>query len=281
MPSYATPTPLEYFAALVKSDDSFPLLEAAASIAQDAYPCLDVEQLLEDMDWLQARLAQRLAADAGMLQRLQVLNRFFFGDLGFAGTIDPDHNPENSYLHSVFHTRRGSPISLGLLWMELAQGVGLQVRGVAFPGHFMVKALLPHGQVVMDPLTGQSLSREDLMERLEPYRNHLHASTDEMPLGLYLQAAKPREIIADMLHTLEALHRTEQNWPRLIAVHDRLIVLQPHAWTHYRERGLAHAQGGHGALAVQDLQTYLAHVPGGGDIATIAERISALQAARR
>ena len=141
--SLSLPTSLEYFASLVQSDDHFPLLEAAASLAQDEYPELDVQQLLGDMDQLLARIQRRLPADAPALQRLRTLNQFFFTDLGFGGNVNNYYDPENSYLNAVLCTRRGIPISLAVLWMELAQGLGLHVRGIAFPGHFMVKVLLP------------------------------------------------------------------------------------------------------------------------------------------
>ncbi len=166
--SYSLPTPLEYFAALVQSDEQFPLLEAAACIAHDEYPEFDVQQLLGDMDQLLARVRRRLPEDASSLQRLRSLNQFFFHDLGFGGNVNNYYDPDNSYLNAVLRTRRGIPISLAVLWMELAQGLGLHARGISFPGHFMVKVLLPRGQVVLDPTTGQSLSREDLAERLEP-----------------------------------------------------------------------------------------------------------------
>ena len=180
----------------------------------------------------------------------------------------------------MLHTRRGIPISLGVLWLELAQGVGLQVRGVAFPGHFMVKALLPGGQVLMDPFTGQSLSREELSERLMPFRRGAESQgLDDVPLGLYLQAAQPREIIARMLRNLKEVHRASQDWPRLVAVQDRLIVLLPEAWVEWRDRGLAHAECGHVAQAVKDLETYLARAEDGLDLDTIAERVSALRRA--
>ena len=274
------PTPLEYFAALVQSDDGFPLLEAAASIAQDEYPGLDVQQLLDEMDHLLARLKRRLGPDTPALERLRVLNQFFFADLGFGGSVDNYYAPENSYLNAVLHTRRGIPISLGVLWLELAQGVGLQVRGVAFPGHFMVKALLPGGQVLMDPFTGQSLSREELSERLMPFRRGAESQgLDDVPLGLYLQAAQPREIIARMLRNLKEVHRASQDWPRLVAVQDRLIVLLPEAWVEWRDRGLALAECGHVAQAVKDLETYLARAEDGLDLDTIAERVSALRRA--
>ena len=191
--SLSVPTSLEYFASLVQSDDHFPLLEAAASLAQDEYPEFDVQQLLGDVDQLQARIKRRLPADAPALQRLRTLNQFFFADLGFGGNINNYYDPENSYLNAVLRTRRGIPISLAVLWMELAQGLGLHARGIAFPGHFMVKVLLPKGQVVLDPISGQSLSREELAERLEPYKRRNGLVDDyDVPLGLYLQAATPR-----------------------------------------------------------------------------------------
>ncbi len=148
--SLSVPTSLEYFASLVQSDDHFPLLEAAASLAQDEYPEFDTQQLLGDVDQLLARIQRRLPADAPALQRLRTLNQFFFVDLGFGGNVNNYYDPENSYLNAVLRTRRGIPISLAVLWMELAQGLGLHARGVAFPGHFMVKVLLPKGQVVLE-----------------------------------------------------------------------------------------------------------------------------------
>ena len=112
---FELPTPLAYFASLVQSDEHFPLLEAAASLAQDDYPDLDVQQVLGDVDQLMARLKRRLADDAAPLQRLRTLNQFFFRDLGFSGNVNNFYDPENSYLNSVLRTRKGIPISLAAL----------------------------------------------------------------------------------------------------------------------------------------------------------------------
>ena len=276
--SFSIPTPLEYFTALVQGDKGFPLLEAAASIAQDEYPGFDVQQVLDEVDGLLARLQRRLPADAPALERLRALNQFFFVDLDFGGNVNDYYAPGNSYLHKVLHTRRGIPISLGVLWLELAQGIGLHVRGVAFPGHFMVKALLPGGQVLIDPFTGQSLSREELSERLLPFLSDSgSSSTENPPLGLYLQAAQPREIVARMLRNLKEVYRAQQDAPRQIAVLNRLVVLLPDAWDERRDRGLAHAECGHTAQALDDLEHYLANAQGRPDIAAIAERVRDLR----
>jgi regulator of sirC expression with transglutaminase-like and TPR domain len=278
--SFQAPTALEYFDSLVKSDEEFPLLEAAASIAQDEYPELDVQQVLGDVDQLLARLKRRLPADAAPLQRLRALNQFFFHDLSFGGNVNDYYDPDNSYLNAVLRTRRGIPISLAVLWMELAHGLGLQARGVGFPGHFMLKVTLPKGQVVIDPFTGKSLSREELSERLEPYKRSNGLVGDfDVPLGLYLQPATPREIIGRMLRNLKEIHHAQEDWQRAIAVQDRLVALFPEAWGEYRDRGLAHAEQGNSALAVRDLETYLAHAEEALDIDTMAERVAALRRA--
>jgi regulator of sirC expression with transglutaminase-like and TPR domain len=279
--SFSVPTPLAYFGALVESDAQFPLLEAAACLAQDEYPELDVQQVLGDVDQLLARLKRRLPADAAPLQRLRVLNQFFYQDLGFGGNVNDYYDPDNSYLNAVLRTRRGIPISLAVLWIELAQGLKLNACGVGFPGHFLVRVQLPRGQVVIDPFIGQSLSREELIERLEPYRLRGGVADDfDAPLGLYLQASPPREIIARMLRNLKEIHRTQEDWPRLTAVLDRLIVLSPQAWEEYRDRGLVHAEQGLSALAVQDLETYLRHARDALDLDVMAERVAELRRAR-
>jgi regulator of sirC expression with transglutaminase-like and TPR domain len=278
---FSAPTPLAYFRSLVQSDDHFPLLEAAASLAQDEYPDLDVQQVLGDVDQLLARLKRRLPADAPALQRLRMLNQFFFQDLSFGSNVNDYSDPDNSYLNVVLRTRRGIQISLAVLWLELAQGLGLHARGVCFPGHFMVKVNLPKGQVVIDPFTGQSLSREELSERLEPYKHRSGLTGDfEVPLGLYLQSAPPRDIIARMLRNLKEIHRAQSDWPRLIAVQDRLVTLMPEAWSEYRDRGLAHAARGQTELAVRDLETYLGNAQDALDIDAVADHLANLRRAR-
>ncbi len=276
---FAVPTPLDYFSTLVQSDENFPLLEAAVSIAQDEYPDLDIQQVLGDVDQLLARVKRRFPDDASALHKLRVLNQFFFSDLNFGGNVNDYYDPDNSYLNAVLRTRRGIPISLAVLWIELANGLGLQARGVGFPGHFMVKVNLPRGQVIIDPFTGRSLSREELSESLQALRPEVATDDLEVPVGLYLQAASPREIIARMLRNLKEIYRSQQDWTRSLWVLDRLIVLLPDEWSEYRDRGLAHERQGNTDMAVRDLEHYLLHASEGVDIRDIAGRLAELRRA--
>jgi regulator of sirC expression with transglutaminase-like and TPR domain len=239
-----------------------------------------VQQVLIEADALLERVRRRLPADASQLHRLRILNQFFFQDLVFGGNFNDYTDPDNSYLHVVLRSRRGIQISLAVVWLELARGLGLKAQGVCFPGHFMVKVQLPKGQVVMDPFTGQSLSREELAERLQPLHQR-DARPDDMepPLGLYLQPAAPRDIMGRMLRNLKHIYRLQEDWARLIAVLNRLLVLYPRSWPEYRDRGLALAEQGQAQRAQADLEIYLARAEDAQDHAAVADRLADLRRA--
>jgi regulator of sirC expression with transglutaminase-like and TPR domain len=278
------PTPLSYFASLVQSDDQFPLLEAAASLAQDEEPTLDVQQVLDDVARLVKKVTARMPEAADDLTRLAILTQVFYKDLGFGMNANDYYAPENSYIFDVLRTRRGIPISLAVIWLELAQALDLQAQGISFPGHFLVKVALEGGLVVLDPLTGESLGLDSLSERLSPYRDPADqfAAPDldegETPLGLYLQACPPRDMLARMLRNLKEIFRSQEDWHRMLQVLERLVVLLPEAWDERRDRGLVHAELGHVHEALQDLRQYLESVPAAPDTAALRNRVNELSA---
>jgi regulator of sirC expression with transglutaminase-like and TPR domain len=275
--NFEAPTALEYFAALVADDASLSLTEAAVSLAQDEYPKLDSQAVLAEIDGLAHKLKLRIPQDAVPVQRLRWLNRYFFQELGFGGNVNHYYDPGNSYLHTVLRTRRGIPITLSVLYIELATQIGLTARGVSFPGHFLVKLRMPQGEVVIDPFTGQSLARDELDELLTPYKRNRGLLGDfDAPLGLFLQAAPARDVLARMLRNLKEIHRTAEDWTRLLAVQQRLVVLLPQAWDERRDRGLTHAELGQDEAAVRDLSSYLEHAGDAGDRHAIAQRIASL-----
>ncbi|HEX7639543.1 MAG TPA: transglutaminase-like domain-containing protein [Burkholderiaceae bacterium] len=281
IPSFAAPSPLEYFHALVADDAQFPLLEAAVAVAQDAHPGLDVEAVLQEVDALALRLKKRLPPDAPMLHRVRALNRYFFEELGFAGNVNDYHDPANSYLPDVLARRRGIPITLALLYIEIAGQIGLRAEGVSFPGHFLVKLRLSQGEVVIDPFTGRSLSRADLEERLDLVRQAGDSrGAFEAPLALFLQSAGPRDIIARMLRNLRQVHQMRGDLPRLLAVLDRQVVLEPEDWDTYRLRGDVLDGLGRTGEAAFDWGLYLDHTPGAPDADALQARIRAARPPR-
>ncbi len=286
MPNFdKTPTPLDYFVSLVGSDEHFPLLEAAASIAQVDEPELDVEAVLEEVERMVDRVRSRMISSADDLTRLAVLNHVFYKDMGFGLNANDYYAPRNSYVHEVLRTRRGIPVSLAVIWLEMAQELGLRAHGIAFPGHFLVKVALDSGLVVLDPATGESLGIDHLSERLEPFRDEedqmLKPDLDEgeTPLGLYLQNCPPRDVLTRMLRNLKEIYQTQQDWPACLAVLDRILELWPEAWSERRDRGLVHAELGHAGQALADLQAYLDAEPLAADQSALQARIKELAGA--
>jgi regulator of sirC expression with transglutaminase-like and TPR domain len=254
----APSTPLDYFALLVKSDTDFPLLEAAVAVAQDEYEDLDVQQVLDSVDQLIAKLQRKIPLDAVPLHKLHILNRFFYMELGFAGNVNDYYAPDNSYLNAVLKTRKGLPITLAIIWLELATSIGIKASGINFPGHFLIKIALPQGQVIMDPLDAKSLSGSELASRLEPFHKNLGLEGDfEVPFGLYLQDATHRDVVTRLLRNLKEIYRSDTDWDRMVCVQNRLITLMPEAWHEYRDRGLALAKLRRKTEAVVDLDVYL------------------------
>jgi regulator of sirC expression with transglutaminase-like and TPR domain len=277
-PLSATAAGLEYFRTLVAEDGHFMLLEAAAAVAQDDDPSVDAMSVVARVDELGARLSRRLASDAAAQQRLRLLNHYFFKELGFGGNLNDYYAAANSHLHRVLESRRGIPITLALIYIELARGVGLKVQGVSFPGHFLVKCSLPQGEVIIDPMNGRSLSREELDERLLPYRQQRGLVGDfEVPLGLFLQAASPRETLARLLRNLKEIHRAAEDWPRMKQVMERLVLVLPQDWSERRDLALVQAEMELWVEAAEGLQAYLQECPQADDAPALQERLQELR----
>jgi regulator of sirC expression with transglutaminase-like and TPR domain len=273
---------LDYFASLVADDDSIPLTETALALAQDAYPDLDLQAELAGIDMLAARLRKQNPAGMPAIDRLRLLNQFFYRDLGFGPNPNDFYDPDNSYLNAVVRARRGIPISLGVLYMEIGQQIGLPLKGVAFPNHFLLRMSIPAGEVIIDPLTGHTLSKEELQEMLEPFLEHegrvsLDDQGDGIPLGLFLQIASHRDIIARMLRNLKSIYLQEARWQRMLGVQERLVILLPHSIEEIRDRGLAYANLECFRPAVEDLETYLDARPDASDADQLRERLPTLR----
>jgi regulator of sirC expression with transglutaminase-like and TPR domain len=286
-------TPLDYFSTLVSPPDDgedLPLTEAALAIAQVVDANLDLATVQSDIDRLAATLKARLPADAGQVHKLRLLNRYFFHELGFSGNANDYYDPANSFLPKVLERRRGIPISLAVLLMEIGQQVGLPLRGVSFPGHFLVKLKVRAGDLYLDPMTGESLSREQLEERLTEFLDALRADADDdtapaelareafdVALAQAIREASSREILARMLRNLKGIYHGRNDYPRLLEVQNRLVVLLPEATEELRDRGLVYAQLECPRAAAEDLTAYLTREPDAPEAGEIRRTLDVLR----
>jgi regulator of sirC expression with transglutaminase-like and TPR domain len=224
------------------------------------------------------KLKSRITPDISPVQRLQILKHFFYTELGFSSNPNDFYAPENSYLHYVFENRRGAPISLAILMMELGQQIGLKIRGISFPNHFMIRVSLQQGEVIMDPLTGESLSKNQLQEMLDPYLDARgYRGELSLPLSLFLRASNSREILSRFLKHLKTAYSEYERWERLLGIQERLVILLPESIEEIRDRGLIFAQLEYLRPALEDMQRYLSELPDAEDAGDIREHIATLE----
>ena len=271
---------LDYYKSLVADDEHFPLTEAAIAVGQHAYPSLDVQSTLDEIDALVLKLKSKFTAETTDLQKLQYLKYFFFQDLHFGLNTNDYYDPENSYIHSLIKSRRGIPISLAILLIEFVSQIGIQIRGISFPNHFLVRISLPQGEVVMDPTTGSSLSKNELQSMLDPYLDAQgYRGELSLPLSLFLRSSSPREILSRFLRNLKAVYSHQDRWERLLSIQERLVILLPSEIDEIRDRGLAFAQLDYIRPAMEDLLLYLEKNPEAKDANEIKEHLMDLEKA--
>lgn len=266
---------LELFSALLCRED-FDLAEACLLIAQDAYPDLDVAAYLARIDAIAATVRSRIAGDAFAEQKIVALNRHLFKELGFRGNTLDYYDPRNSYLNEVLERRTGVPITLSVLYMEIGRRLGLRLQGVSFPGHFLVKLRARGGQLVLDPFCdGEAQGEAELRARLARVLPRREADT--RPLAEFLQAARPRQILARLLRNLKGIYLQSQEAQNALEVMQRMVMVAPHAAEEVRDRGLAYYRLDCFRAALADLQDYLERRPDAPDADEIRSKTAALR----
>lgn len=268
---------LERFAELV-SRDQFDLAEASLRLAEDVYPSLDVETYLGRIESIAAEVGSRIAADAMPEQRVAALNHYLFREAGFCGNFDDYYDPRNSYLNEVLERRMGNPVTLSIVYMEIGQRIGLNLRGISFPGHFLVKLAVRRGQLVLDPfLGGEAQSEAELRERLAKVMPANEAA--RVPLEQMLEPASSRQIIARMLRNLKGIYMKAEKFEQALAVMQRMLLVLPESAEELRDRGMLYRRLDCFRPALSDLQNYLRRRPDAPDATDVHAAVVELKVA--
>ena len=266
---------LDHFAELV-SRDQFDLARASLMLAQDAYPGLDVGGCLASIDDIAVKVKKRLSEDAFPAQKLQALNYTLFTELNFSGNVTDYYDPRNSYLNQVLERRVGIPITLSVLYLEIGQRIGLDLKGVSFPGHFLVKLSVDRGQLVLDPFSGGETQTEaELRQRLAKVMPAQDAS--RASLAPFLEAATPRQIVTRMLRNLKGIYMQASKYEQALAVMHRLLLVMPEAVDELRDRGIIYEKLECFRPALSDLQNYLRRRPNAMDAVEIHGKVDHLK----
>jgi regulator of sirC expression with transglutaminase-like and TPR domain len=274
---------LESFSHVVAQDDGrIDLAQACLMIAQDAYPSLDVERYLGEIERMALRLRARMSQTAAAEERIIALNQFLFEDLGYGGNTDDYYDPRNSYLNEVIDRKTGIPITLSVLYMEVGRRIGLPLEGVSFPGHFLVRVRVRGGVLVLDPFTGGAPQSEaELRQRLKrviPEGATSDVPVAELPLDQFLETAGKRQILSRVLRNLKGIYRETDKPERLLEVLNRLLVVTPDAHAELRDRGYAYQRLECWRPALKDLTDYVERQPDAPDLDEVRVRMMELSA---
>jgi regulator of sirC expression with transglutaminase-like and TPR domain len=251
-------------------------------IAQDAYPQLDVERYLGEIERMALRLRGRLPQDLDAEERVVALNQFLFEDLGYWGNAEDYYDPRNSYLNEVIDRKTGIPLTLSILYMEIGRRIGLPLQGVSFPGHFLVRLRLRAGMLVLDPFSGGApQSESELRQRLQrviPEGMSDNVPVAELPLDQFLEPAGNRQILARMLRNLKGIYRDTDKPESMLDVLNRMLVVSPGASAELRDRGIVYQRLECYRAALKDLTDYAEREPDAPDQDDVRVRLMELSA---
>jgi regulator of sirC expression with transglutaminase-like and TPR domain len=239
------------------------LAAPAFLVARLEYKHLDPGPYLDRLEQWGDAAFHRVAADPGheapLAARVDTLNKFLFSELGFSGNRAQYEDPRNSCLNEVLDRRTGIPITLSLVYIEVARRAGVRAEGVNFPGHFLVRVLHdlhtdnPGEGLIVDPFhSGAILNEHDCRMLL-----HRHMGEEAAWAPELLARATRRQILVRMLLNLKRLYVKWRSFPQARAITDLLLALSPSAVTELRDRGLLAYHMNDFPAALRDLEEYL------------------------
>ena len=255
------------------SDEEIDLARAALLIAATEYPDLDLDQELAVLDSLAAGASRRLGDERDPLFTVNSLNEYLFDEMGFRGNQEDYYDPRNSFLNELLSRRLGIPITLSLLYIEVAKRLEVPLVGVGMPGHFLVRHL-DVDDIFIDPFYGGVLLSED--ECSQRLRQVVQAQVAWDPR--YLAPIGNREFVARMLRNLKAIYlQRHKDLSRGLATINWILSIEPRSPPELRDRGLVHFRLGHHAQALVDLEDYLATTADGPGVEVIRDMTGQLR----
>jgi regulator of sirC expression with transglutaminase-like and TPR domain len=239
------------------------LAAPAFLVARLEYRDLDPGPYLDRLDQMGEAALRRITSDPGhdgpLAARVDTLNRYLFSELGFVGNRDQYEDPRNSCLNEVLDRRTGIPITLSLVYIEVARRAGIRAEGINFPGHFLVRALQdlhtddPGEGLIVDAFHGGAILNEHDCRVLL----HRHLGEEAAWAPELLARATRRQILVRMLLNLKRLYVSWRSFPQARLATDLLLALSPSAVTELRDRGLLAYHMNDFPAALRDLEEYL------------------------
>jgi regulator of sirC expression with transglutaminase-like and TPR domain len=262
------------FGAMAALDDgALPLDRAALAIAAEEYPGLDTDGYLRRLDILAARAEVLIGDGREPAAVIDGLNEVLFVQEGLGGNEEDYYDPRNSFLNEVLDRRLGIPISLSIIYIEVARRIGFPIGGVGLPGHFLVKHTAADRDILIDPFhRGRILTFNDCQELLD----RIHGGELTVDAAL-LEPMGNRAILTRMLYNLKAIYTQKEEHLKALSAVDKILMLNPGVPSEIRDRGLLYMQTGLFARALASLEAYLTRTAAPEDSRHVRDNIRLLR----
>ncbi len=261
---------------LAGDDKNIPLAEAALMLAHHLAPDTDVAMYVKKLQAMQSELAKTVARDASTEEKINALNTYLFEEMEYQGNELDYYNPWNSFLSAVIDSKAGIPITLSILYMELGKAIGLDLRGVNMPGHFLVMLAGEKNRLVLNAFNnGEAVSDEDLRGFIAAAQGGAagaSANLDEL-----IQPASNRDILMRLLRNLKKIYFDEDDFELAIETINLLLLINPDSAEEYRDRGLIYHQLEAFRAALEDLTRYLELAPKASDAQLVHNMLTELK----
>jgi len=257
---------------IAHSDSEIPLAETALWISAEARPYVDVAHWLGEIDGLAGSVTPQISSAGSDQKKVEILNHFLFDQEGFSGNQTDYTNPKNSFLDEVLESRKGIPITLSILYLEVAKRVGVHSVGVGFPGHFLVKVITQDEDIMIDPFFGRILNTQECETLLRQVAGQEAVFTQEM-----LDPTPHSEILQRVLRNLKLVYLREKKLENALSCSDRIVLLAGSDLSELRDRGLLYRELECAGPALSDLERYLAFSPENPDKDTLTGIIEELR----
>ena len=248
------------------ADADIDLFHAALLVAQLDNDEIDVDAFRKLLERMAREISEAIPKDADEVAKLAGLNKYLFDELGFHGSRGDYYSKSNSYINEVLDDREGLPITLSVVYIELARRLGVNVVGVGLPGHFVVR----HEPAQGDPQLIDAYERGKKLTVAEAEKM-VQDTTGQRLKKEQLEAASKRAIIVRILHNLLGISQRAEDLTGMLRYVDAIVALSPDASEERWIRAVLFFQTGRRAEAIVDADWLLEHRPGGIDLNRVNE----------
>ncbi|MGK7882661.1 MAG: SirB1 family protein [Crocosphaera sp.] len=250
-----------------KPDHQINLAKAALVYAKYEYPRLEIEDYLITLDIISQRIKDDLEQELYPLKVIKTINKYLFKDLGFKGNTNNYYDPSNSYLNEVIDKKTGIPISLSVIYLEIAKRLNFPMVGIGMPGHFLIRPEFENVGIFVDVFNqGEILFKEDCQIKLQEIYQQPVTIEDHL-----LTPVSNQQILGRMLTNLKYIYLNRQEYPKMLRIIELLLQLFPNHPVEIRDRGLLYYQLRQWEKATTDLQLYLSILPTAEDAPAIRQ----------